>query len=87
MKAVVRYLLAFAPAALCLFAWQGSGWMVARLGCTWQGKSLSACYAGNFEVTPWLGAGVFWGQMLFIPAIVLSVILLAAAAELQGLER
>jgi hypothetical protein len=83
MLTVRLYVRAALPALLCLLAWQGSAWAVEHLNCVLPGKELSGCMVAGLDVTTLLGFALFWGGVLIIPAVLLSVIMLTAVPVVQ----
>lgn len=83
MGNVHLYVLAALPATLCLLAWRGAVWAVEQLHCVVRGNELAGCMVLGVDVTGLLGIGLFWGSILVIPAVLLSVILLAAVPSVQ----
>ena len=72
------YLLALAPAGVCLIVWQGASWPVEHLNCVVRGKELSGCIFLGVDFTSTLGIGQFWGGLLMLPAALVSLVMLAA---------
>ncbi len=78
MNSLRLYLLAALPAVVCLVAWQGAGWTAEQLNCVTRGKELGGCAIFGVDITAQLGASVFWGGVLLIPAAFVSLIMFAA---------
>jgi len=72
LRWTIRYLLAVLPAPAIWAIWQLSEWAYTYLGCSGHIKALQPCHAGPIDLTWWLGIGLFWCQILWVPAIALS---------------
>ena len=73
MKLASRCMLAWMPAAVTLGGWQLAAWAYAYFSCQGNIKSLAPCFAGSFNITPLLGLGLFWLQLLAWVCVPLSV--------------
>lgn len=54
-----RYLLALLPAVITAGWWQTAVWAYSYFDCKGSIKSLEHCYAGQFDILPFLGIGFF----------------------------
>lgn len=76
MKLKYKYILASLPPFLLFATWKLSTWTYSYVGCEGGLKNLHACHIGAHDITPYLGFGLFWCQLLWIPAIAFSAWLL-----------
>jgi len=63
-KMVWEYVLALLPAILTVGGWQAAVWAYDYFGCAGDGSYLQPCLAGGVNITPALGIGLFWCQLL-----------------------
>jgi hypothetical protein len=78
MNWTCRYLLASLPAVVTVGGWQLARWAYNYFGCRSMPKGLEPCFAGSVEITPLVGFGLFWLQLLSWVCIPLAVWLLFA---------
>ena len=83
MKILHLYILAALPAILGLFLWKGASFAAVKLNCVAHGKEMAGCSFMAVDVTGILSLAFFWGALLIIPSVFISVILLASVPELQ----
>jgi hypothetical protein len=73
MKLATRYMLAWIPAVVTVGGWQLAQWAFVHFSCQFHMKSLAPCFAGTLNITPLLGFGLFWLQLLAWVCVPLSV--------------
>lgn len=76
MTWTLRYAAAFLPAVFTVGGWRWAVWAYEHFGCQGNLKSLEPCFAGSYNILPWLGFGLFWCQLLAWLAVPLSIGLL-----------
>lgn len=69
---VSKYLLAALPPFLLYGGWKLASWAYINFHCQGNIKGLQPCYAGSIDIAPLLGIGLFWCQVLWVPAIAVS---------------
>ncbi|WP_417071164.1 hypothetical protein [Niveibacterium terrae] len=83
MKWRFRYMLSALPVALAVGGWRLSAWAYAYFNCTGTLKNLNPCHAGNIDLLPLLGFGLFWCQILTWVAAPASIWLLIETTARQ----
>ena len=73
MKPTLRYALAWLPAVITVGGWQLARWAYEYFACQGSLKSLAPCIVGSVNITPLLGFGLFWLQLLAWVCVPLSV--------------
>lgn len=76
MKWKYKYFFTSLPPFLLFGGWKLSDWAYHYFGCQGGLKSLHSCHMGTIDITLYMGFGLFWCQLLWIPAIVFSAWLL-----------
>ena len=64
MTRSVKYLLDLLPVIVTASGWLLAAWAFDYFGCTGNIKDMQPCYAGSFNLLPFLGIGLFWCQIL-----------------------
>ena len=82
-----KYLLASLPFAFTLGGWRLSEWAYAYFQCKGGLKDLQPCYAASFDITPFLVFGLFFCQLLWVPAAILSAVFALSVFEKHNRER
>lgn len=77
MRVTSRLAIAAAPLLASLVAWHGSGAIAKALGCIALDKRPSPCIAFGNDVQPILSMLAWWGMLLWIPALIVSGLLVA----------
>lgn len=73
MRSVFSYVLAWMPAVFTVGGWQLAKWASAHYSCESVVKGLAPCFAGAFNITPLLGFGLFWLQLVAWVCVPLSL--------------
>ena len=71
-----RYLLALLPAALPVSVWQLAWICFSVFGCRSDIKHMQNCYAGSFNLLPFIEFGLFWMQLASLIAVPASALML-----------
>lgn len=79
MRVAARITLASLPLLLCLAGWHGSSLVNEMLGCTALGKYPLPCIFVGLNIQPVLAFAWWYGMLLWVPALVISGVLLATA--------
>ena len=83
----IKYSFASLPFIATFGWWQLAAWAYSHFHCQGGLKDLRQCFAGSFDITWFLGIGLFFCQLLWVPAAVLSAVLAIAVFEKQNRER
>jgi len=75
------YGLSTLPAIIFFGGWKLADWAYLHYKCEGGLKHLQACYAEGYNIRPFLEFGLFFGQLLWLPAILSSVYLAAKVYE------
>ena len=67
MRWLVRYVVALFPLTIVLLVWLTAEWAYGAFGCTFRGKELLSCYAYGYDITGFLGIGLFWFKLFLLP--------------------
>jgi hypothetical protein len=76
MRVALKVLLSFAPLAVTLGGWQLAVAVNDALDCSAIGKSPAPCPVGGVDLQPVLSFFDWWGMLLWIPALLVSGLLL-----------
>lgn len=68
------------PVVVTVGGWQLALWAYEHFGCQGGIKNLEPCFAGDVNILPLLGIGLFWCQILSWLTVPISAGLLAAVA-------
>ena len=60
-----KYIAAAAPPVIFFALWKLGIFSYHYFECQGNIKNLAPCYAGGFDLLPWLGFGMFWSPILF----------------------
>jgi hypothetical protein len=82
-----KYSLATLPFAATFGWWQLATWAYSHFHCQGGLKDLQPCFAGATDITWYLGIGLFFCQLLWVPAAILSAVLALGVFEMHNRER
>jgi hypothetical protein len=82
-----KYLLTSLPFVVTFGWWRLADWAYLYFHCEGGLKDLQPCFAGSLNITPYVGTGLFFGGLLWVPAAVLSVVLALSVGEKHNRER
>ena len=71
-----RYLFALLPAALIVSVWQLAWLCFSVFGCRGDIKHMQNCYAGSFNLLPFIEFGLFWMQLASLITVPASALML-----------
>ena len=75
------YSLSMLPTIIFLGGWKLADWAYIYYKCEGGLKHLQPCYIEGYNIRTFLEFGLFFGQLLWIPAIILSVYLVTKVHE------
>jgi hypothetical protein len=64
IKIILRYCFALLPAIVTFGGWKLAVWAYDFFACEGELKNLASCFAGDVNILPALGFGLFWCQLL-----------------------
>lgn len=71
-----KYLFALLPAAITVGVWQ-LAWLAFNVfGCHGDIKHMKDCYAGSFNLLPFMEFGLFWMQLASLITVPVSALML-----------
>jgi hypothetical protein len=82
-----KYALASLPFAVTFSGWRLAEWAYPYFQCKGGLKDLQPCFAGSIDITGFIGIGLFFCQLLWIPAAVLSAVIALSVFEKHNRER
>lgn len=82
-----KYFLSALPFALTFAGWRLADWAYSHYQCRGGLKDLQPCFAGSLDITGLIGIGLFFCQLLWVPAAILSAVLSIAVFEKHNRER
>ena len=72
----ILYFLSSIPGIYFFGSWQFAEWAYVYFECKGGLKYLEPCYIGTYDIVPHLGFRFFLAKILWIPAVILSIILI-----------
>jgi hypothetical protein len=86
MRRVASYVLRVLPPIVLYGGWKCAQWALDHY-CQGNLKDLGPCYVGHTDIRPFVGIGVFWFQLLWFPALLVSVVLVGRLIGREAQER
>ena len=80
---LLKYLLASLPFVVTYGGWKLSSFLGASMGCPVPSKDPQACLVGTLNIEPLLGFIAWWGMLLWMPALLVSGLLIGSLAARQ----